>query len=104
MTKNKQSLAQSRAKTGVQVAEAGILGAVIGVAVGAGAVTLSNEKNQKMIKDKFNDLKKQGQKVLSDMQDKAEELTATGKDKLDSKVKGLKSNLEGYKKDIKAKL
>lgn len=91
-------------KTGVQVAEAGILGAVIGAAVGAGAVALSNEKNQKMIKDKFNDLKKQGQKVLNDMQNKAEELTATGKDKLDSKVKVLRSNLEGYKKDIKAKL
>ena len=93
MIKNKQSLAQSRAKTGVQVAEAGILGAVIGAAVGAGAVALSNEKNQKMIKDKFNDLKKQGQKVLSDMQDKAEELTATGKGKVDA-----------VKKDIKAKL
>lgn len=71
-------------KTGVQVAEAGILGAVIGAAVGAGAVALSNEKNQKMIKNKFNDLKKQGQKVLSDMQDKAEELTATGKGKVDA--------------------
>lgn len=82
---------------GAQVAGAGILGAVIGAAVGAGAVALSNEKNQKMIKNKFNDLKKQGQKVLSDMQDKAEELTATGKDKLDSKVKMVK-------KDIKAKL
>ena len=80
-------------KTGVQVAEAGILGAVIGAAVGAGAVALSNEKNQKMIKDKFNDLKKQGQKVLSDMQDKAEELTTTGKGKVDA-----------MKKDIKAKL
>lgn len=84
-------------KTGVQVAEAWILGAVIGAAVGAGAVALSNEKNQKMIKDKFNDLKKQGQKVLTDMQDKAEELTATGKGKVEEKVKAVK-------KDIKAKL
>jgi len=81
----------------VQVAEAGILGAVIGAAVGAGAVALSSTKNQKMIVNKFNDLKKQGQKVLSDMQDKAEELTAIGKDKLDSKVKEVK-------KEIKAKL
>ncbi len=84
-------------KSGAQVAEAGILGAVIGAAVGAGAVALSSTKNQKMIVNKFNDLKKQGQKVLSDMQDKAEALTATGKDKLDSKVKEVK-------KEIKAKL
>ncbi len=80
-------------KTGVQVAEAGILGAVIGAAVGAGAVALSSTKNQKMIVNKFNDLKKQGQKVLSDMQNKAEELTATGKEKV-----------EDVKKEIKAKL
>jgi len=81
----------------VKAAGAGILGAVIGAAVGAGAVALSDEKNQKMIKDKFNDLKKQGQKVLSDMQDKAEELTATGKGKVEEKVKSVK-------KEIKAKL
>jgi hypothetical protein len=80
-------------KNGAQVAGAGILGAVIGAAVGAGAVALSNEKNQKFIKNKFNDLKKQGQKVLSDMQDKAQELTATGKGKV-----------EEVRKDIKAKL
>ncbi len=84
-------------KTGVQVAEAGILGAVIGAAVGAGAVALSSTKNQKMIVNKFNDLKKQGQKVLSDMQDKAEELTATGKGKVEEKVKAVE-------KEIKAKL
>lgn len=84
-------------KTGVQVAEAGILGAVIGAAVGAGAVALSSTKNQKMIVNKFNDLKKQGQKVLSDMQDKAVELTATGKEKVEEKVKDAK-------KVIKAKL
>lgn len=84
-------------KNGAQVAGAGILGAVIGAAVGAGAVALSNEKNQKFIKNKFNDLKKQGQKVLSDMQDKAEELTATGKGKVEEKVKQVK-------KEIKAKL
>lgn len=84
-------------KNGAQVAGAGILGAVIGAAVGAGAVALSNEKNQKFIKNKFNDLKKQGQEVLSDMQDKAEELTATGKGKVVEKVKQVK-------KEIKAKL
>ncbi len=86
MTKNKQSLAQSRVKTGVQVAEAGILGAVIGAAVGAGAVALSSTKNQKMIVNKFNDLKKQGQKVISDLQSKATELTEDSKDAVNTKV------------------
>lgn len=80
-------------KSGAQVAGAGILGAVIGAAVGAGAVALSNEKNQKFIKNKFNDLKEQGQKVMNDIQSKAEELTATGKEKVDD-----------VKKEIKAKL
>lgn len=93
MTKNKQSLAQSRAKNGAQVAGAGILGAVIGAAVGAGAVALSNEKNQKYIKNKFNNLKEQGQKVINDIQNKADELTTTGKEKV-----------KEVKKDIKAKL
>lgn len=84
-------------KNNVKVAEAGILGAVIGAAVGAGAVALSSTKNQKMIVNKFNDLKKQGQKVLNDLQNKAKELTTNGKVKLDSKVKEVK-------KEIKAKL
>ena len=84
-------------KSGAQVAGAGILGAVIGAAVGAGAVALSNEKNQKFIKNKFNDLKGQGQKVMNDIQSKATELTATGKEKVEEKVKEVK-------KGIKAKL
>lgn len=80
-----------------KVARAGILGAVIGAAVGAGAVALSSKRNQKMIKDKFEDLKKQGQKVINDFQDKTQELTATGKEKVVEKVTKVK-------KDIKAKL
>ena len=80
-------------KNGAQVAGAGILGAVIGAAVGAGAVALSNEKNQKFIKNKFNDLKEQGQKVMNDIQSKAEELTATGKEKVKEVKKGIKAKL-----------
>ena len=80
-----------------KTAGAGIIGAVIGAAVGAGAVALSNEKNQKFIKNKFNDLKMQGQKVLNDLQNKAGEITATSKDKFEGKVKEVK-------KSIKAKL
>ena len=84
-------------KSGAQVAGAGILGAVIGAAVGAGVVALSNEKNQKFIKNKFNDLKGQGQKVMNDIQSKATELIASGKEKVEEKVKEVK-------KGIKAKL
>lgn len=84
-------------KNDVKVAKAGIIGAVIGAAVGAGAVALSSEKNQKIIKDKFNDLKKQGKKMINDLQDKAKELKSSGKEKIDVKVKEVK-------KDIKSKL
>lgn len=84
-------------KNNIKVAEAGILGAVIGAAVGAGAVALSSEKNRKAIKNKFNDLKKQGQKAYADLQDKVGELSADGKEKVDAKVKEVK-------KTIKAKL
>ena len=76
---------------------AGAVGAVVGAAVGAGAVALSNPKNRKFIKNKFDELKKQGQKVLTDLQDKAEELTTTGKGKVEEKVAKVK-------KSIKAKL
>lgn len=84
-------------KNNVKVAEAGILGAVIGAAVGAGAVALSSTKNQKMIVNKFNDLKKQGQKVISDLKSKATELTEDSKDDVNTKV-------TEAKKAIKAKL
>ena len=84
-------------KNNANVAKAGILGAVIGAAVGAGAVALSDEKNQKIIKNKFETLKKQGQKVLNDMQDKSKELIASGRGKIDEKVGTVK-------KDIKSKL
>ncbi len=78
----------------VKVAEAGIVGAVIGAAVGAGAVALSNPKNRKFIKDKFETLKKQGQKVYSDLQDKVGDLTSEGKGKLNAKIKEVKKSLK----------
>lgn len=84
-------------KNNVKIAEAGIVGAVIGAAVGAGAVALSNPKNRKFIAGKFSDLKKQGQKAYSDLQDKVGELTSEGKGKLNAKV-------EAAKKSLKAKL
>lgn len=81
-------------KNNVKVAEAGIVGAVIGAAVGVGAVALSNPKNRKFIKNKFDELKKQGQKAFNDLQNKAGELTATGKEKIDVKVKAAKKTLK----------
>lgn len=81
----------------VKVAEAGILGAIVGAAVGAGAVALSSEKNRQVIKSKFNELKKQGEKVLNDIQDKASELTSESKKTVDTKV-------DKIKKSIKSKL
>lgn len=88
----------------VKVAEAGIVGAVIGAAVGAGAVALSNPKNRKFLNNKFNELKKQGQKVYSDLQDKVEDLTDEGKEKVTAKVKELRSSAGAIKNSIKAKL
>ena len=85
------------AKNKINTVMAGAVGAVVGAAVGAGAVALSNPKNRKFIKNKFDELKKQGQKVLTDLQDKAEELTTTGKGKVEEKVAKVK-------KSIKAKL
>lgn len=80
-------------KNNVKVAGAGILGAVVGAAVGAGAVALSSEKNRKAIKNKFNDLKKQGQKAYSNLQDKVSDLTSQGKEKVEEVKKDLKKKL-----------
>lgn len=82
------------AKSKLNPVAAGAVGAVVGAAVGAGAVMLSNPKNRKMIKDKFETLKKQGQKVYSDLQGKMGEMTAEGKDKLTAKVSGVKKSLK----------
>lgn len=76
MTKNKKASAIG----------AGIVGAAIGAAVGAGAVALSNPKNQKFIKNKFNELKKQGQKVYSELQSKTEEKVEAAKKAIKSKL------------------
>lgn len=73
---------------------AGAVGAMVGAAVGAGAVMLSDPKNRKMIKNKFETLKKQGQKAYSDLQDKMEDLTSEGKGKLTAKVKEVKKNIK----------
>ena len=81
-------------KNSVKIAEAGIVGAVIGAAVGAGAVALSNPKNRKFLNNKFNELKKQGQKVYSDLQDKVGDLTTEGKGKLSEKVKEVKKSIK----------
>lgn len=73
-------------KNNAKIAGAGILGAAIGAAVGAGAVALSNPKNQKFIKNKFNELKKQGQKVYSGLQSKTEEKVEAAKKAIKAKL------------------
>ncbi len=91
-------------KNNIKIAEAGIVGAVIGAAVGAGAVALSNPKNRKFLKSKFNEIKKQGQKAYSDLQEKMEDLTSEGKDRVAVKVKELRSSAGAIKKSLKSKL
>jgi len=86
--KNKRSSAINSGNA--KVAGAGILGAVIGAAVGAGAVALSSKKNQKFLKSKFNEYKGKGQKIYSDLQNKVQELSTEGKKKIKEVKKTLK--------------
>jgi gas vesicle protein len=83
MTKNK----------GMSPAGAAAAGAVIGAAVGAAAVVLSDEKNRKKVVKEFNVLKKEGQKVYSDMKVKVGEMTSAGEEKVEEAKKSLKSKL-----------
>jgi gas vesicle protein len=69
---------------------AGIVGAVVGATVGAAAVVLSDAKNRKKIGKKFDEFKKDGQKVISDIKGKVEEMTSEGKEKVDAVKKDLK--------------
>ncbi len=80
-------------KKRVNSVTAGIVGAVVGAAVGATAVALSDEKTRKKISKKFNEYKKDGQKVYSDLQNKVDELTSQGKEKVKEVKKTLKSKL-----------
>ena len=75
---------------GMNPVEAGIAGAVVGAAVGATAVVLSEEKNRKMIGKKLNEYREQGQKVYSDLKEKVEELSAQGEAKVEEVKKTLK--------------
>jgi gas vesicle protein len=69
---------------------AGIVGAVVGAAVGATAVVLSNPKNRKKIEDKFEEYKKDGQKMVSDFKGKMEDIASDGKKKVKLVKKDLK--------------
>lgn len=70
--------------------EAGVVGAVVGAAIGATAVALSDSKNRKKLGKKFEELKKDGAKVYSDLKDKVNELSAEGKSKVKKVQKALK--------------
>ena len=80
-------------KKGMSPAEAGIAGAVIGAAVGATAVALSDKKNRDKVEKEFNVLKKQGQKVYSDIKGKVEEFSSQGEEKVKDAKQTLKSKL-----------
>lgn len=72
---------------------AGVVGAVVGAAVGAAAVALSDEKNRKEIGKKFNEFKKDGQKVISDIKGKVEDVKSGAGDKIEEARKDLKKKL-----------
>jgi gas vesicle protein len=78
-------------KKGMNAVEAGAIGAVVGAAVGAAAVALSSEKNRKAIGKKFNEVKKDGQKIISDIKGKVEEISSQGKEKAKEVKKVLKA-------------
>lgn len=80
-------------KKGVNAVEAGIVGAVVGAAVGATAVVLSDAKNRKKIGKKFEEFKKDGQQVYSDLKDKVEEMTSGAEEKVEEAKKAVKSKL-----------
>jgi gas vesicle protein len=80
-------------KGGMSPAAAGVVGAVVGAAVGAGAVVLSDEKNRKKIEKKFNEYKKDGQKIISDVRGKVEEMSAQGEKKVEDAKKAVKAKL-----------
>lgn len=72
---------------------AGIAGAVIGAAIGASAVALSDKNTRKKITNKFNEYKKEGQKIYLDLKGKVEELSSQGEKKVKEAKKTLKSKL-----------
>lgn len=78
---------------GMGAVAAGVVGAVVGAAVGAPAVVLSEEKNRKAIGKKFNEYKKDGQKIISDMKGKVEEITSQGEKKVEEAKKAVKAKL-----------
>ncbi len=80
-------------KGGMSPVAAGVVGAVVGAAAGATAVILSEEKNRKAIGKKFDEVKKEGQKVYSDLKGKVEELSSQGEDKVKEAKQTLKSKL-----------
>jgi len=68
-------------KNNTNAVGAGITGAVVGAMAGAAAVVLSNPKNRKKIEKEFNVVKKEGQKIISDIQGKVEEMNSEAKKK-----------------------
>jgi gas vesicle protein len=80
-------------KNNANAVGAGIVGAIVGAAVGAGAVVLSDEKNRKKIGKKFNEYKKDGQKIISDVRGKMDDMASQGEKKVKEAKKAVKAKL-----------
>ena len=64
----------------------GVMAGVVGAVVGASAVVLSDEKNRNKIEKKFNELKKDGEKVYAN-------LSKDSKDEIEKAKKSIKKAL-----------
>jgi gas vesicle protein len=77
-------------KGGMSPVAAGAVGAVVGAAVGATAVVLSEEKNRKAIGKEFNKIKEKVEDMASGVGDKAREVVSQGEKKVEEVKKDIK--------------
>ncbi|MDO8452796.1 MAG: hypothetical protein Q7S79_03535 [bacterium] len=94
---NKQSLRPEGLKQGVNPAAAGLVGAIIGVAAGAAAVALSDEKNRKKLGKTVKNLTAEGTKTVNELKGTINEW----RDSAEEKVEDAKTQLEEAKSDKK---
>lgn len=79
-------------KKRISPAEAGIIGAAAGIAVGATAVALSSKKNRQKIADGFIKVKEMGQEAYDDIKKKmAVDMAPQGR----KKAKAIKKTVKG---------
>lgn len=61
---------------------AGVLGAVVGAAGSAAAITLANKENRKKIGKRIHTLKKQASQTAEDLKEKIQNVNEEGKEKM----------------------